>query len=128
METKKDLDRDDPFRTLVNLVEYLRSEDGCPWDREQTMESMIECLREESEEVVQAVEAGDMDNLEEELGDFILQGVFYAQLAREKDLFDIDSVLERLNQKLVKRHPHVFGEEKAETAEEALDAWETVKS
>jgi tetrapyrrole methylase family protein/MazG family protein len=128
MDPDLPLKRENPFRRLVELVEYLRSEDGCPWDRKQTMGSMIECLREESEEVVQAVEAGDMDNLEEELGDFILQGVFYAQLADEKNLFDIDSVLERLNQKLVKRHPHVFGEEEAETAEEALDAWETVKS
>lgn len=119
------LDGDDPFENLVDLVEYLRSEEGCPWDRKQTMESMIECLREESEEVVEAVENDDMDNLEEELGDFLLQGVFYAQMAREEELFDVHDVLERLNRKLVKRHPHVFGDEEAE---EALESWENVKA
>jgi len=121
------LDGDDPFENLVELVRYLRSEDGCPWDREQTMESMIENLREESEEVVEAVKNDDMDNLEEELGDFILQGVFYAQMAREQDLFDIEDVLERLNRKLVRRHPHVFGEEEAENADEAIEQWDEVK-
>lgn len=116
-----------PFERLVELVAYLRSDEGCPWDREQTMESMIECLEEESREVVEAVREGDMDNLEEELGDFILQGVFYAQMAREKDLFDIGDVLRRLNEKLVSRHPHVFGEESAESPEEAIDHWNEVK-
>lgn len=128
MDPESPLDADDPFENLVDLVEYLRSEEGCPWDRKQTMESMIECLREESEEVVEAVENDDMDNLEEELGDFILQGVFYAQMAREEGLFDVHDVLERLNRKLVKRHPHVFGDEEAENAEEALESWENVKT
>jgi tetrapyrrole methylase family protein/MazG family protein len=127
MEDPTPLDEDDPFDDLVDLVRYLRSEEGCPWDREQTMETMVEHLREESEEVVQAVENDDMDNLEEELGDFILQGVFYAQIAREEGFFDIEDVLERLNRKLVQRHPHVFGEEKAQNAEEAIEQWENVK-
>ena len=127
MDPESPLHGEDPFENLVELVEYLRSEEGCPWDRKQTMESMIECLREESEEVVQAVENDDMDNLEEELGDFILQGVFYAQIAREEGLFDIEDVLERLNRKLVQRHPHVFGEEEAQNAEEAIEQWENVK-
>jgi tetrapyrrole methylase family protein/MazG family protein len=127
MEDPTPLDEDDPFDDLVDLVRYLRSEEGCPWDREQTMETMVEHLREESEEVVQAVENDDMDNLEEELGDFILQGVFYAQIAREEGFFDIEDVLERLNRKLVQRHPHVFGEEKAQNAEEAIEQWEKVK-
>ena len=127
MEDPTPLDEDDPFDDLVDLVRYLRSEEGCPWDREQTMETMVEHLREESEEVVQAVENDDMDNLEEELGDFILQGVFYAQIAREEGLFDIEDVLERLNRKLVQRHPHVFGEEEAQNAEEAIEQWENVK-
>lgn len=128
MDTESPLEGDDPFENLVDLVEYLRSEEGCPWDRKQTMESMIECLREESEEVIEAVENDDMDNLEEELGDFILQGVFYAQLAREQGLFDVNDVLERLNRKLVRRHPHVFGDDEAENTEEALESWEDVKS
>ena len=128
MDPESPLHGEDPFENLVELVEYLRSEEGCPWDRKQTMESMIECLREESEEGVQAVENDDMDNLEEELGDFILQGVFYAQIASEQGLFDVRDVLERLNRKLVKRHPHVFGDEEAENAEEALESWEDVKA
>ncbi|MFB6356930.1 MAG: MazG nucleotide pyrophosphohydrolase domain-containing protein [bacterium] len=117
----------DRFRRLVRIVEVLRSEDGCPWDRKQTMESMVESLQEESREVVEAVRAGDMDNLKEELGDFILQGVFYAQMADEREMFDIDDVLDSINQKLVERHPHVFGEDEIETAEEALEIWEDVK-
>ncbi|MFB6345373.1 MAG: MazG nucleotide pyrophosphohydrolase domain-containing protein [bacterium] len=120
-------DVDETFNQLVELVEYLRSDEGCPWDRKQTMESMIECLQEESEEVVEAVRNDDMDNLEEELGDLILQGVFYAQMAAEKDLFTIDDVLARLNRKLIERHPHVFGEETAENPSEAIDQWNEVK-
>jgi tetrapyrrole methylase family protein/MazG family protein len=127
MNESTPLDGDNPFENLVELVRYLRSEEGCPWDREQTMQSLVEHLREESEEVVQAVENDDMDNLEEELGDFILQGVFYAQVAREEGFFDIEDVLERLNKKLVQRHPHVFGEEEAKNAEEAIEQWESVK-
>ena len=118
----------DPFRRLVAIVGVLRSEDGCPWDREQDMASMIEHIREETEEVVEAVEAGDMDNLEEELGDVILQAVFYARLAEERDLFDVDSVLERISEKLVSRHPHVFGDMELNTAEEVLDQWEKIKA
>lgn len=116
-----------PFERLVELVEYLRSEEGCPWDREQTMESMIECLEEETEEVIRAVRRGDMENLREELGDLILQGVFYAQLARDRDLFDIEDVLRDLNRKLVRRHPHVFGEAVAENPEQALARWRESK-
>lgn len=116
-----------PFDRLVKIVADLRSEDGCPWDREQTMESMVESLREESEEVVEAIEAGDMDNLEEELGDYILQAVFYAQMAREEDYFEIDDVLEGICGKLIERHPHVYGEASAETAEEAVSLFESSK-
>lgn len=118
---------DNPFDRLVDLVAYLRSEEGCPWDRKQTMESMIECLEEEAGEVVEAVRNNDMDNLEEELGDLVLQGVFYAQLASEKGLFDVEDVLERLNRKLIKRHPHVFGEATAESPDEAIDKWNEIK-
>lgn len=120
-------DLDAEFSKLVELVAYLRSDDGCPWDQKQTMESMIECLREEAQEVVDAVEAGDMENLREELGDLILQGVFYAQLADEKDLFSVDQVLRDLNEKLVRRHPHVFGDETAENPSQAIDRWDEVK-
>lgn len=118
----------DPFRRLVEIVQVLRSDDGCPWDREQTMESMVEHIREETEEVVEAVESGDMENLKEELGDVILQAVFYAQLADERDLFTVDDVLNRIGNKLVSRHPHVFGDMELNTAEEVLDQWEEIKA
>ncbi len=118
----------DEFHQLVERVEYLRSDQGCPWDREQTMESMTDNLEEETREVVDAVESGDREDLEEELGDLLLQTVFYAQMAREEGLFDIEDVLRRLNEKLVRRHPHVFGEAEAETAEEAVRRWQEVKA
>lgn len=92
------------------------------------METMVDCLKEETSEVVEAVEAGDMDNLEEELGDLLLQGIFYAQIASEKDLFTIEDVLVRLNRKLVRRHPHVFGEENAESPSEAIKHWDEIKA
>lgn len=116
-----------PFDRLVDIVADLRSEEGCPWDRKQTMESMVDSLREESEEVVEAVEAGDMENLEEELGDYILPAVFYAQMAREQDQFDIEDVLEGICEKLIDRHPHVFGQADAETAEEAVEQFQNAK-
>lgn len=120
-------DADTPFERLVRVVSALRSEEGCPWDREQTMESLVECLQEESREVVEAVEAGDMENLEEELGDFLVQAVFYAQIARERGKFDINDVLEGIIDKLISRHPHVFGDEQADTPEEALKHFNEAK-
>ena len=120
--------QDDPFRRLIKVVECLRSDQGCPWDREQTMKTMIEEIQEETEEVVEAVRKQDMENLKEELGDYLLQGVFYAQLASEKGLFDIDDVLDGISDKLVRRHPHVFGDVEIETVDEVLEQWETIKA
>jgi len=119
---------ENPFRRLIKIVKCLRSEQGCPWDREQTMETMIEQIQEETEEVVEAVRQQDMENLKEELGDYLLQGVFYAQLASEKGFFDIDDVLDDVSDKLVRRHPHVFGDVEIETVDEVLEQWETIKA
>ncbi len=115
------------FDQFVELVAYLRSDEGCPWDRDQTLNSMIEHVREETEEVVEAIRSGEPDELREELGDFLLQGVFLAQIAREKDQFDITDVLRDVQDKLRRRHPHVFGDEELDTAEEVLDRWNEIK-
>ena len=111
------------FQDLVELCDYLRGKDGCPWDREQTLETLKAFIIEEAYEVVEAVESDDIDELEEELGDLLYQIVFASQICREEGRFDIDGVVTRLYNKLVRRHPHVFGEEKAKNAEEALKRW-----
>jgi XTP/dITP diphosphohydrolase/tetrapyrrole methylase family protein/MazG family protein len=115
------------YGELLNIVEELRSDHGCPWDRAQTHESLIKCLREESEEVVQAIENKDDENLCEELGDVLLQVLMHSRIAEEEGRFTIEDVVDMLAQKLVRRHPHVFGDEKALTPEEGLASWEAVK-
>jgi nucleoside triphosphate diphosphatase len=112
---------------LVELTARLRSPDGCPWDRAQSYASLKGLLLEEAYEVVDAVNAGDFDGLEDELGDLLFQVVFYSRLAEEEGRFALADVVERLHRKLVRRHPHVFGEVKARTAEEALRSWNSVK-
>ena len=115
------------YEELLKIVAELRSDHGCPWDKAQTHESMIKCLREESEEVVQAIENKDDENLCEELGDVLLQVLMHSQIAAEEQRFTIEAVVDMLAQKLVRRHPHVFGDAKALTAEEGLASWEAVK-
>ena len=115
------------FTDLVELMATLRSENGCPWDREQTHESLKVCLEEESGEVLEAIDSGNPESLCEELGDVLLQVLFHAQLASEAGDFTIGDVLRVLRDKLVERHPHVFGEEKLQTAAEVLEAWEAIK-
>jgi len=112
---------------LVELTARLRSRDGCPWDRAQGYDSLKALLLEEAYEVVDAVNVRDFDGLEDELGDLLFQVVFYSRLAEEEDRFALADVMERLHRKLVRRHPHVFGEVKARTAEEALRSWNSVK-
>ena len=112
---------------LVELTARLRSIEGCPWDRAQNYDSMKALLLEEAYEVIDAVNARDFDALEDELGDLLFEVVFYSRLAEEERRFKLSSVLERLYAKLVRRHPHVFGEAKARTAEEALQSWNAVK-
>jgi MazG family protein len=105
----------------------LRSPGGCPWDREQTYDTLKGQVLEEAYEVVDAVNAHDFAGLEDELGDLLFQVVFYSRLAEEEGRFDLDRVIEHAHAKLVRRHPHVFGDVRAANAAEALSSWLTVK-
>ena len=116
------------YEELLNIVAELRSEHGCPWDRKQTHKSMIKCLREESEEVIEAIENQDDENLCEELGDVMLQILMHSQIAAEEGRFTMEDVVNMLAHKLVRRHPHVFGGQKALTAEEGLASWNAIKA
>ncbi len=115
------------FDDLVRIVAKLRSKEGCPWDREQTFASLKKCLADETEEVFQAIDAQDMENLCEELGDVLLQVVMNSQIAAEKGLFTIEDVISGLCRKMVRRHPHVFGDAKACSPEESLRLWKQIK-
>jgi len=115
------------FEDIVSLSRRLRAPGGCPWDRKQTLESLRAYVLEEAYEVIQAIETGNTDELIEELGDFLFQVVFISQIASEESKFDIQDVTQRLHDKLVRRHPHVFGEKKAKDAEDALRTWNTEK-
>jgi len=112
---------------LVELTAHLRGPDGCPWDRAQDYDSVKGLLLEEVYEVVDAVNARDFDAMEDELGDLLFQVVFYSRLAEEEQRFTLDDVIRRVHAKLVRRHPHVFGETRAANAEEALKSWLSVK-
>jgi len=115
------------FDELVALMRRLRAPGGCPWDREQTMKDLRAYVIEESYEVVDAINAGDMIGLREELGDFLLQAVFLAEIAEEEGAFDIYDAIGAIHDKLVSRHPHVFGDVIAETPDEVLANWEKLK-
>jgi tetrapyrrole methylase family protein / MazG family protein len=116
------------FQELVAIMARLRAPDGCPWDREQTFDTIKPFTLEETYEVLDAIDQRDWPGVAEELGDFILQAVFYAQMASEQGLFSIDDSLDAINQKLVRRHPHIFGEKSAENAGEVLQIWGEVKA
>lgn len=116
------------IKELVEIVEVLRSPDGCEWDRAQDFNSMKKCLSNETEEVLQAIDNCDYKNLCEELGDVLLQVVMNSQIAKEEGYFDFSDVIQVLCEKLIRRHPHVFGDEKKpETPEESLKLWKKVK-
>lgn len=115
------------YEELLNIVAELRGEHGCPWDKVQTHESLIKCLQEESGEVIAAIENKDDENLCEELGDVLLQVLMHSQIAAEEQRFTIEDVVDMLAKKLVRRHPHVFGDQKALTPEEGLASWEAIK-
>lgn len=115
------------FETLLRLMARLRGPGGCPWDREQTLESLRPYLIEETYEVLEAMERRDWAHLPEELGDLQLQIVFQAQIASEEGHFTMEDVLERISDKLVRRHPHVFGSETLGTAGEVVHRWEEIK-
>lgn len=115
------------FDELVNIIAELRSEHGCPWDREQTYESLKKCLLEETQEVLDAIDKHDMENLCEELGDVLLQVLMYSQIAQENSHFTIEDVIDGISQKMIRRHPHVFGDKEAKTPEESLRLWNEIK-
>jgi MazG family protein len=112
---------------LHEIVRRLRAPDGCPWDREQTHQSLRTALIEECYEVVDAIDRGDDANLREELGDLLLHVVFHSHLADERGAFDFDGVAADICEKLVRRHPHVFGDDSAANTEEVLQKWEQIK-
>src|SRR5215216_2818241 len=126
------------FEKLVAVMRTLRSPEGCPWDRDQTLDSLTHFVLEEAHEVVDAIERGDMRALREEIGDHVFEGVFLAQVAAEAGLFTIEDSLRTVVEKLLRRHPHVFQEnglvhdalskERAPSADAALDRWNTLKA
>jgi nucleoside triphosphate diphosphatase len=116
------------FERAVSIMARLRGPGGCPWDREQTFDTIKPYTLEEAYEVVEAIDARDWPELTGELGDLLLQVLFYSQMATEDQRFSIDDVLDRLSNKLVDRHPHVFGDVKAETAGEVLRNWQVLKA
>jgi tetrapyrrole methylase family protein/MazG family protein len=115
------------FAELVELISRLRAPGGCPWDREQTHESLKPMMLEEAYEVVEAIDEGDDEELLGELGDLLLQVVFHSEIATEENRFTVAEVIERISAKMIRRHPHVFGEDTAQTAGEVLRNWEAIK-
>lgn len=118
----------DKFQRLVEIMARLRAPGGCPWDREQTFDSIKPYTLEETYEVLDAVDRRDWAELKGELGDFMLQAVFFAQMAAEEKHFDIGDSLDAINEKLVRRHPHVFADETANTGGEVLKRWDEIKA
>ena len=115
------------FEKLVAIMARLRAKDGCPWDIEQTHKSLRQHLLEEAYEVIEAIDLDDFDHLKGELGDLLLQVVFHAQMASEEQKFSIDDVVDAITEKLIRRHPHVFGDAKIENSAEQTIAWEKSK-
>ncbi len=115
------------FMDLIEIMKHLRSENGCPWDREQDHESLKKYLIEETYEVLEAIDLKDKDKLCEELGDLLLQIVFHAQIADEANIFNINDIIDGISKKMVSRHTHVFGDAKADTADDVVDNWESIK-
>src|SRR6266540_1262821 len=117
----------DRFDSLLALMARLRGDGGCPWDREQTRASLKPYLLEEAYEVLEAIDEESRDHLVEELGDLLFQVVFHCQIASEQGEFTMADVLDRLSDKMIRRHPHVFGESIVSNAREALAQWERIK-
>ncbi len=116
------------FARLVAIMARLRGPDGCPWDREQTLESLAPYVLEEAAEVVDAVERGDLPNLREEIGNLLFEGVFLAQLTDESGDFDVAAALDTVSEKLIRCHPHVFDEDATLTPDEVKAQWDVIKA
>ena len=112
---------------LTDVMNTLLGENGCPWDKEQTHQSLRKNLLEESHEVIEAIDSNDMEHLKEELGDLLLQIVFHAKLAEQSGAFNFNDVVEAVTSKMIRRHPHIFGDVKADNAEAVLSNWEAIK-
>lgn len=119
------------FDEFVEIIETLRSENGCPWDREQTHESLRSCMMEEAAELLAAIriykETGNAENMQEELGDILLQAVMHSVIAKEENLFSMEDVIRGISEKMIRRHPHVFGSAAIEGQEALLQNWEEIK-
>lgn len=115
------------FEELICIIQTLRGENGCAWDRVQTFESLIPCFLEESYELIEAINNKDYDNLKEELGDVLLHVVFFSELAKDEDKFNIDDVCKNINEKLIRRHPHVFGDSDVKDVQGILKQWDKIK-
>lgn len=113
---------------LLETMARLRAPDGCPWDREQDHQSIAECLVDECSELLETIDKLDMDHMREELGDVLLQVVFHSQLAKESQHFDFEAVAREINDKLIRRHPHVFGDGSLDTSDEVLHQWDAIKA
>ena len=116
------------FTRLVEIMARLRGPDGCPWDREQTLESLARYVLEEAAEVVDAIERGDRDGLREEVGDLLFEGVFLAQVSHDTGGFDVVDALDTVSTKLVRRHPHVFERDTALTSDQVKSQWDAIKA
>ena len=113
---------------LCQTVARLRAPDGCPWDREQTHQTLTRCLIDECSELLDTIDRMDLPHMREELGDVLIQVVFHAQLAAERGDFTFEDVAREINDKLIRRHPHVFGANKVDTAAQVIEVWENVKA
>ena len=115
------------FDEFKQIIAQLRAKDGCPWDREQTHESLRQCMLEEAYEAADAIDMKDMENLKEELGDMMLQVMLHAQIAEENGEFTLADIIDGIGRKMIRRHPHVFGSARADSAGDVLVSWEEIK-
>ena len=120
------------FEDFAEIIKMLRSENGCPWDKEQTHESLKPCMTEEAYELLSAIniyyKSGYYENMREELGDILLQVVMHSQIAAEEDLFSVEDVIQEICEKMIRRHPHVFGDVIAKDSEKVLTNWDDIKN
>jgi tetrapyrrole methylase family protein/MazG family protein len=116
------------FDDLLKLADILLGENGCPWDKKQTIFTLQKHLIEEAHEVIEAIDSKDYDHIKEELGDLLYSIIFIAKVAEKEGKFSVDELTDELYKKYVRRHPHIFGEEKLETSEEVVKAWDKIKT